>query len=201
MKMANFAEVTTLPETNMSTSLLAANFLKHWVNACDQRRQTILRDWSNVPQFTAHVFSEKNPIIKAVAKAMKLKYYCSYYAIDAVLFKEEDRVPDAPSGTTWLRRIRIAFEHENYFKSGLFQEVSHLLITHCDLLVLVSYPDSDDDLKYQLEYLYRIIAGTDRANQISEASSFLFIIGSRDAQAAQWCGYAYGHNNWQKITA
>src|SRR5438309_6138042 len=91
--------------------------------------------------------------------------------------KRKTLSPGSPPNTTWLRRIRVAFEHENYFNSGLFQEVSHLLITDCDLRVLVSYPnDPDAELSYQLKYLHEVIKGNDRSDQISEASSFLFIV-------------------------
>jgi hypothetical protein len=134
-----------------NTSIPAQEFLKHWVDVCTERNGTLLKDFSNSPLHTAHVLTEKNSVIEAIAERMKLKCYCGYYSIDAILFKDpDDRVPDAPPGTTCIRRIRIAFEHENYFNSGLFQEVSHLLITDCDLRVLVSYPNRDDELSIVL---------------------------------------------------
>jgi hypothetical protein len=57
-----------------------------------------------------------------IASRMSLRSYCGYYSIDAILFAERDLVPNIPIGTTWVRRV--AFEHENDFNSGLFQEVS-----------------------------------------------------------------------------
>ena len=100
---------------------------------------------------------------------------------------------------TWIRRIRIAFEHENYFNSGLFQEVSHLLITDCDLRVLVSYPNKRDEFDSQLVYLHSIIAGTDRSNQIAETGAFLFISGWRENDTIEWSGYVYERTQWRKI--
>src|SRR5437879_6355436 len=127
----------------MNTPQLAAEFFKRWVDACGQRHDVLFQDWPNQRVFTSHILSGPSPIIKDVADGLELKCYCGYYCLDAVLFKEIDLVPDRPAGTTWLRRVRIAFEHENNFKSGLFQEVSHLLITDCDLRVLVSYPGTE----------------------------------------------------------
>lgn len=149
---------------------------------------------------TAHVITEENSIIKTIADRMQLKSCCEYYEIDAVLFKDpEDRVPDAPAGTTWIRRIRVAFEHENYFNSGLFQEVSHLLVTDCDLRVLVSYPNSKDELDQQLDYLCKVISGSDRANQISENSSFLLIVEVGRLPCLEWCGYVFKNGRWQDL--
>lgn len=110
-------------------------------------------------------------------------------------------MPNIPVGTTWVRRIRIAFEHENDFGSGLFQEVSHLLITDCDLRVVVTYPDSRDRLDRELQYLHAIIAGTDRANQIAETGAFLFIAGWRDVEkgAIEWWGYVYEPTVWRRL--
>jgi hypothetical protein len=180
----------------------ADGFFKLWVAACGKRHTILLPDWSNAPVFTAHVFSNPNSIIEAIARDLKLRCYCGYYSIDAILFKEpDDLVPGIPEGTTWVRRIRIAFEHENYFDSGLFQEVSHLLITDCDLRVLVSYPNNEDDLNYQLVYLHSIIAGTDRSDQIADNEAFLFIVGWCDVKKGiiDWRGYVYERTGWRKL--
>jgi hypothetical protein len=183
-----------------STTIQAQEFFKLWVDVCNQRRETLLRDFSNSPLLTAHVLAEKNSIIQAIAERRGLMSYCGYYSIDAILFNDpQDRVPNAPPGTTWIRRIRVAFEHENYFDSGLFQEVSHLLITDCDLRVLVSYPDSERELKQQLDYLHSIIKGSDRSNQISEASSFIFIVDMGTKTSFEWWGYIYKNDDWNKI--
>jgi hypothetical protein len=110
-------------------------------------------------------------------------------------------VPERPVGTTWVRRIRIAFEHENDFYSGLFQEVSHLLITDCDLRVVVSYPDNRDDLDSELKYLHDIIAGRDRSDLIADTGGFLFIAGWRhfEQSTIDWWGYIYERTQWRKL--
>ena len=150
---------------------------------------------------TAHVLTEDNSIIKTIAERMRLKSYCEYYGIDAILYDgPQDCVPNAPAGTTWIRRIRVAFENENYFNSGLFQEVSHLLITDCDLRVLVSYPNDEDELKPQLEYLHEVISGSDRSHQIAKDSSFLFIVEVGTMTCLDWRGYVYKDDAWQIIS-
>ena len=179
----------------------AAEFLTAWADACASRQDILFRDWPNWREFTSHVFSDPDCIIKSVSERLGLRCYCGYYCIDAILFTEDDLVPRRPAGTTWVRRVRVAFEHENGFYSGLFQEVSHLLITDCDLRVLVSYPDSREDLDGELQYLHNIIAGTDRAAHIAEGGTFLFIAGSRDVEkkAITWSGYVYDRTGWRRL--
>jgi len=185
----------------MNTPQQTAKFFQFWVDACAQRHNILLQDWTNYRAFTSHVLTEPDPIIKAVATSLDLQWYSGYYHIDAILFRDADRVPDAPAGTTWVRRIRVAFEHENNFDSGLFQEVSHLLITDCDLRVVVSYPNNPDELASQLKYLYSIIADTDRSDQIAETGAFLFIAGRRDIteHTIEWSGYVYERTEWRKL--
>jgi hypothetical protein len=178
----------------MNNRYQAVDFLKVWREECEKRKESLLKDWSYAPRLTAQIFSGPEPLIKAIAERFNLKHYCDYYSIDAILFKdEEDQVPGAPIGTTWVRRIRIAFEHENYFNSGLFQELSHLMITDCDLRVLVTYQTNPDDLKEQLDYLRRIIAETDRSDLFEESQSFLFISGRCEfrSKTLAWDGYFY----------
>lgn len=183
----------------MKSDQQAERLFKLWVDACNHRREALLRDFKNSPLFTAHVLTDEDSVIGAVARGMGLEWYCGYYCIDAILFKKEDLVPGSPPNTTWVRRIRVAFEHENYFNSGLFQEVSHLLITDCDLRVLVSYPESESDLDYQKRYLHEIINGTDRSKQISEAASFLFIVEAGTPDTFAWDAYLFRSDDWQSL--
>jgi hypothetical protein len=193
------------PMNAKTQPITSTEFFAAWVETCGRRFETLSRDWSNGPAFTAHIMDEPESVIRAVAKRLNrdLECYCGYYCIDAILFNKGDRVPDAPPGQTWVRGIRVAFEHENFFTSGLFQEISHLLITRCDLRVLVSYPDSDDDLAQELQRLRRVVSGSDQAESISETRSLLFITGGRDCttSAIQWRGHVYSHGGWEEILA
>lgn len=85
--------------------------------------------------------------------------------------------------------------------SGLFQEVSHLIITDCDLRVVVSYPGNANELTAELEYLHRVVTGSDRSSAISESGSLLFIVGWRDPTAGtiDWWGYIYRISGWERL--
>lgn len=133
----------------MTKAITPLRFFSVWVEACEARESVLLAKWTQAPLFTAEVFDLPNALLADVADGLGegLCFYAGYYAIDAIFFTEADRVHCAPPGQTWVQNIRIAFEHENYFDSGLFTETSHLLISRAELRVLVSYPGNEDDLK------------------------------------------------------
>jgi hypothetical protein len=187
----------------MTKSPDAAEFFLLWSDACAQRHDVLYRDWPKARVFTSRILSDTDSVIEMLRLRLDLECFCGYYSIDAILFDKGDLVPRSPAGTTWVRRIRIAFEHENHFNSGLFREISHLLITNCDLRVLVSYPDTHEQLASQLEYLGSIIAGTDFAASIAESASFLFIAGWRDVEksAVTWSGHVYDITTWRTLPA
>lgn len=185
----------------MNPSTNAAQFLDLWTEVCTTQHAILYRDWPHAPAFTANIFTGPTSVIEVVAARLALRDYCGYYSIDAILFAEQDLVPGIPAGQTWVRRIRIAFEHENFFTSGLFQELSHLLITDSDLRVLVSYPGNVDELNSELQYLHSIVAGSDRAGDIGAAHSLLFIVGWRDKTKGtiEWWGYVYEQPAWRRL--
>ena len=74
-----------------------------------------------------------------------------------------------------------------------------MLITDCDLRVLVSFPEREADMNYQLDYLHQVIKETDRSDQISESYGFLFIVDTTGKILEKWQGYVYRKDAWQKI--
>jgi hypothetical protein len=133
--------------------------------------------------------------MKEVADKLHLLcYHSDYYSLDTVFYKEDDLVPGRPAVSYWLRDIRIAFEHENNFNSGLYREVSNLLITNCDLRVLVTCPNGDGH--EQLEYLHKVIQGSRQSQTISDDESFLVIFGFESDFS--WDGYVYKQDNWKR---
>lgn len=174
----------------------SVDFFNTWLDVVQSRKEYLLKIWRNAPEFTSAILSDDNSIIVEVAKRLKLLCYnTQYYSIDAVLYSKEDIVPGLDPNQFWFRNIRIAFEHENYFNSGLYKEVSRLLITNCDLRVLVTYPN-DDGLN-KLNDLHGIIEGNRQSKQISDEESLLIIFG-RDTDFV-WEGYVYKEDKWKKL--
>ncbi len=170
-------------------------FFDAWVKVSEERKAVLLAKWVSYAQYTAEIFDGKDFFVKAVAGKLdpeprNLDVYCGYYSLDAVFFKEKDRVACAPEGQNWFQNIRIAFEHENDFNDALFQEVSHLMITRADLRVLVSYPGNEAELTKQLKCFAEIIG---RANFAGADPAFLFIAGQRDSSRTNiiWRSYVY----------
>ena len=179
----------------------AQEFYKLWLDITKNQQEKIFDTFTNNPVYTSTIIYDEDSIIKMVAKSLEMRSYNDYYCIDTVLFKEEDLVPVIPKGQTWIRKIRIAFENENFFKRGLFQEVGHLLITNCDLRVVVSYPNSDEELENELIRLHNLITGVDIAKIIAQENSFLFIAGWPDNQLKEvlFDGYVFKDAKWEAL--
>ena len=136
-------------------------------------------------------------MLQRVATHLGLKCYPhDYYCIDAVFYEPADVVPGTPAGSTWLRALSIAFEHENNVRSGLYQEASHLLIMDADLRVLVTYPLGDGIEDLELESVRSLIDGSRHAQRISDEESFLLILGS---EPFDWEGFVYKTNGWLRL--
>ncbi|RZK45321.1 MAG: hypothetical protein EOO61_00210 [Hymenobacter sp.] len=171
-------------------------FLKAWADTVDSRKERMLSLWRQPKPFTAYVKGNEESIMQEVATRLDLLcYHRDYYSIDTVLYKAEDLVPGIPEGSFWFKDIRVAFEHENNFNNNLYQEIAHLLITDCDLRVLVTYPDGNIDSI--LDYLHRIISSNRKATTFSQEESILMIFGYE--ADFRWKGSVYKSEGWKNL--
>lgn len=174
----------------------AQSFYKTWLDIVSSRKEHLLKIWRNARVFTSYIKGDDNCVIGEIASKLGLLYYPrDYYSIDCILYKKEDLVHNLKEGSYWFRDMRVAFEHENDFKSGLFKEISHLLLVNADLKVLVTYPNEDTD--DQMKYLHEIISGNRQAKFISDDESFLIIFGYERGFA--WEGFVYKEHDWVQI--
>ena len=182
----------------MDKKISSKEFFIAWRKVVELNKDDLCKRWQRARLFTELIFSGEHSILRQVAKEINLEVYPKdYYSIDALFYKKDDLVPSIIADDTFLRDVRVAFEHENFFKSGLYKEVSHLLITNCDLRVLVSYPNCDKDESYELEVLREVIEGNRMSEQISDDESFLLIFGGETD--FQWKGLIYKTDGWVEI--
>jgi hypothetical protein len=167
-------------------------FFQAWVSTVENRKDHMLSIWRKSRPYTAYIKGNEESVMQEVSNKLGLLHYNEYYSIDTVLYEEDDLVPDQPEGWRWLRDIRVAFEHENFFGSGLFKEVSHLLLINCDLRVLVVYPDGE--VNVELDYLHKVISGNRSSMSFSQDESFLIIFGYEDG--FRWKGMIYKTDKW-----
>jgi len=184
------------------TIISPSSFFDAWKRVCGRRKRELLEAWPRAKPYTAQIFHVDDAVIDGVAKELDLDVYSGYYSVDAIFIRKGkgDRVHCAPINQHWFHNIRIAFEHENSFRSGLFQEVSHLLVTRADLRVLVTYPENYN-LEAELKVLAQIIAESDLAGG---DPSFLFIVGRRIESEGQytnidWQAYTYHSSAFQPL--
>jgi hypothetical protein len=188
------------PQTSKSTPYMdkinATSFFQAWTSTVKSRKDHMLGIWRQAKPFTAYVKGNEESIMHEVSTKLGLMSYNEYYSLDTVLYEAEDLVPGRPEGSYWLRDIRVAVEHENYFTSGLYKEISHLLITHCDLRVLITYPDQEKVA--ELKYLHNVISGNRSAAQFSQNESILLIFGYESD--FKWEGLVYKSDGWKTLT-
>ena len=173
-------------------------FFDAWHRVCSRHKEALLAKWKNAGEFTSEIFYIERSVTAEIAGELGLEFYRNYYSLDAIFFFPSDRVYCAPAGQTWVQNIRIAFEHENFFMSGLFQETSHLLITRADLRVVVSYPDNDKDLASEKAKLTRILNESDLARG---DAAFLLITGRRIKSDAdiEWQAFTHQENEFRPL--
>lgn len=183
-------------------SITSTTFYNTWLEVVNRNKSHLLSNWRTNKPFTSLMLHNDDSIICQVAEELKLLCYNrDYYALDAVLYKKEDKVPinsmglKIPDDKVCLSDIQIAFEHENTFKSGIYQEISHLLITNAKLKVLVSYPE--DTPSAELDYLHEIILNTRHADELSKNENFLIIFGYENGFA--WEGFVFKKDKWKKL--
>ena len=181
----------------MNIKITSQEFYSIWKDVVSINKETLLAKWKLFRAYTYEIINKDHSVIETVAKELGLCCYTTnYYSLDSVLYTKEDVVPHIKENTHWFREIKVAFEHENSFNKNLYQEVSHLLITRCQLRVLVTYPNNNKN--HILEYLHEIIKGTSIEKEISDSESFLLILGYETD--FEWEGLVYKSNGWFKIS-
>jgi len=174
----------------MSDLLNTLSFFTTWKEVCESQVDLLFKNWSNPRTYSSIILDMDNSVLDQISKKLCINYYREYYSLDAVFYDESDLVPDRPENTTWLRRIRIAFEHENNI-DGIYQEISHLLITNCDLRVLVTYPNVDE--KVHLKYIQDLMIGSNSSSSIP----ILVIFGWKEENNyILWEGYEFKQTGW-----
>lgn len=179
----------------------AYSFYNAWVKTVNSRKNDIKNKWYKFYEYTNLVLSSDNCLLNNVANILNLNSYpYDYYSLDAVFYSDNDRIQkiiDIPENLYWFYNIKVAIEHENCFNIKLYQEVSHLLITDCDLKVLITYPNSINQRDKIYFSLFQIIKSSKRHNEISDNSSFIIINGYDEG--SKWDGYIFKENTWKII--
>jgi hypothetical protein len=179
----------------------AHEFLRAWREVAALRQDELVTNWYKRRKFTGIIKDEKDCIVEKVAEKIGLTSYSEYYHTDTIFYaKETDLVPKIPENQTWVRAIKVAFEHEHSYDNKLYEEISHLLILDSLLSVVVTYPPKGDfkDLPH-LPYFHSIIKDSPRANELDENENFLLIFGY--PEPLEWRGLVYKNDCWKEIVA
>lgn len=164
------------------------SIFKAWCNACSVKtvHDNLVRNWNSKTDYTNSIFVGES-VLYHVGRELGLNYQNNYYGLDSVFYTEDDWVRDVGENSVWLRRIEIAFEHENNFNHSLYQEVTHLLITKCNWRVIVAY-DNVDKQEPIMDYLAKIA---------EDDIPILVILGDKDEKdQISWRSYIITCGSW-----
>jgi hypothetical protein len=176
----------------------AIEFFCQWKKVAAFRLDELLTNWSKRKKFTSIVKDEEECIVEKIAENLGLRCYSEYYHTDTIFFDDDDLVPEKADGQTWVRGLKIAFEHEHSYDNKLYEEISHLLILHAPLSVVVTYPPPGGFAELpHLQYFHKIIDGSPRAKELDANESFLLIFGY--PEPAHWRGLIYKSEGWKEI--
>lgn len=186
--------------------ITAQQFYQAWLEVIGNNQERIKQHWYSRKDYTQLVIHDNASLIMQVGEKLGLACYnADYYNLDSILYHKEYRLDPEKYKGYYLPHICVAFEHENDFFSGLFQEVTHLLITKSQLRVLVSYPYSFEVkcVNDILDDLHRIIASTPDADDIAKKKSFLLILGHDSEQGSlnSWKGLIFTEGKWRELCA
>ncbi|HEX4121947.1 MAG TPA: hypothetical protein VH619_15105 [Verrucomicrobiae bacterium] len=175
----------------------AHRFLNEWTFVCERHKEKLLANYYDKKPYTLMVHEDEGCIIEEIAKGMGLLWAREYYGVDAVFYTDDDLVPERLGGT-WLRGIKIAFEHEHNYYKRLYEEISHLLIVHSELSVLVTYPPLGDHQSLRhIDGFHRLIKGSPRRTEHNAKENFLMIFGYDKPWG--WKGLVYKDDGWKQI--
>jgi hypothetical protein len=173
-------------------------FFQCWKDICNENKEILKETWHYPSKYTFAVLKNgKSGIVGKVADKLGKEVYYEYYALDAVFYDEHDFVKPELLDTKpyrtdyWLKRIRVAFEHENNPHIA-YQEISHLLTTNADMKVLVTYIGESDTGKYA-ENLSAI------TNGITTAGILLILGFQNESKDINWEGYILQDGKAEKI--
>ena len=169
---------------NKQQEIKPSDFFKCWKEVCIENDKMLMETYDDYKEWTNSILGKDNCIIVQVAKKFEQEIYCEYYSLDAVMHGSDDFVTQNPNENEprkdyFLKRISVAFEHENDYKTA-YKEISHLLTTMAELKVLVTYIDKEkaDELADKLAAMTK---GVDN-------SEILVIIGFKNTKI-EWKGY------------
>ena len=180
----------------------AERFFQAWIKVTTAWHDQLVESWQDYAGYTNLIINDYSVISEVATQLNLLCYPHEYYALDAVLYEQHQIVPRTDQHTCWLREISVAFENENYFNHELYQEVAHLMLTQCDLRVLVTYSWAQVDQgkvtgdNHILNYLHEIIDGCRLASSIDVNQSFLLILGEQFNGKISWQGLVYRKSGW-----
>ena len=198
--------------------MTSKDFFQYWIKAYEIKKNEICSAWDSGSwkKYTDVLSGSSNSdsVLVEVNKQIKQKhpnydFYQEYYSCDAVFYDKDDILSEeivnnlmrrkrtnAPGNAegTWIKSIKIHFEHENNIKTS-WQEIIQFCIIPGELNVLITYPDETDDANIAITCYQDIL------NQANFKKDVLIVFGThkKNSKDIVWTGYTYKKNKLTQI--
>lgn len=168
-----------------------------WQKVCQRNNEKLLKNWDNTSEYTKTMLKNDDAVLYEFAAELGLSAIGEYYSLDAVFYHESDVVSSESKNKVWtrtngnwLKRIRIAFEHENAIDGaqGAYQEICHLITVKAENKVLVGYLANHTPQEYAEDF-QSIIKDSGTKDNV------LLILGYKNQlNKIEWCGFELTEN-------
>jgi hypothetical protein len=175
-------------------TITPTQFRDAFCRVASTRKKDLVRYWKgNNTFYSKTIFA----MLPEIATELTLSVYPrDYYTLDAVFYLQKD-TEHFPESMTYVKKIEVAFEHENQL-AGSEAEMNKLQLFSAPLKVLVTYATD----KYRQQYLERytkIIRCADAFSDIGTLRRQLVIFGELVSDQPRWYSYQYEQEGFVEI--
>ena len=152
-------------------------------NAC------LVNLWDDNPGSTKE-WEKDGGVYHQIAKALGLQYWADYWHLDAVLFKDSDKLLSYRPYSNYATFLSVAMEHENDFTTSR-EEMNKLSIFNASLKVLVTYPYSRADGRKLLDDYAKQVKSADVFGDFEDKRRQMVIFGRKKNDTIRWEYYLF----------
>lgn len=163
---------------------IPGEFFLAFLRVTSARKDQLLTTW---PDNRSHTTAMCNEILPAVGEALGLFHSAEYYGLDAVFFREQDRLNFIHPDDRYAKYLSAAIEHENDYATSAV-EMNKLQLFNTPLSVLITYPETPAKGARLLEKYAGIVQAADVLGNASTQRRQLVIFGYK---GPKWEPFVY----------
>jgi len=192
----------------MAEIITPQRFATAFEEVVEMRKGEIVNRWNpwDAREYTKLFLNREGGVLWEVAKNLGLRYEAPWWTLDAIFFKDQDRV-HFPK-TVMPRHLSVAIEHENFSVRSAYQ-ANKLSIFNASLKVLVIYPGRRGSrgmrkVKELLDRCAGVVREGDALHDFSSSRKQMVVLGSDDPHYTEgmplsWRYFLYRRDRFGEI--